>query len=101
MFLLYCRKELKDPDQLYSTLKTILQHVKVNDRHTHTHADVENLHTHNFYYSYQVFLDATEPPERLAVHGASEENGGPRLLPGHPLPNGCVHEHEHGSVLTA
>lgn len=35
-YLTYFRKELKDPDQLYSTLKTILQHVKVRDRHTHT-----------------------------------------------------------------
>lgn len=33
--LLYFRKELKDPDQLYSTLKTILQHVKVRDTNTH------------------------------------------------------------------
>lgn len=30
------RKELKDPDQLYSTLKTILQHVKVRGTHTCT-----------------------------------------------------------------
>ena len=29
--LICCRKELKDPDQLYSTLKTILQHVKVRE----------------------------------------------------------------------
>ena len=31
--LVCCRKELKDPDQLYSTLKTILQHVKVRELH--------------------------------------------------------------------
>lgn len=36
LFLSYCRKELKDPDQLYSTLKTILQHVKVSETYTHT-----------------------------------------------------------------
>lgn len=36
VYLFYLRKELKDPDQLYSTLKTILQHVKVKGQQTCT-----------------------------------------------------------------
>uniref|UniRef100_A0A673ZUM4 Histone acetyltransferase n=1 Tax=Salmo trutta TaxID=8032 RepID=A0A673ZUM4_SALTR len=35
-------KELKDPDQLYSTLKTILQHVKVRGTHTCTQLSHQN-----------------------------------------------------------
>lgn len=37
-YLSRVRKELKDPDQLYSTLKTILQHVKVKRRGLCAHA---------------------------------------------------------------
>ena len=31
-----------------------------------------------------------ESPERVALHGAREEDGGSRVLPGHPLPHGYV-----------
>lgn len=41
-------------------------------------------------YSYQVVLYVVESPERLAVHGASEENRGAGVLPGHSLPHGYV-----------
>lgn len=83
------RKELKDPDQLYSTLKTILQHVKVRGR---SHIDMQRAPvTHKrALFSPDGSLCVSESPERLAVHGASEENRGTWVLPSDSLPHGYV-----------
>lgn len=97
LFYFYFRKELKDPEQLYTTLKSILQHVKVKDK------PVKTCTPHLFMFL-NSSLHVSEPPKRLALHGTREENRGTGLLPSHSLSHGYVlstnEEPTHVSLLS-
>lgn len=68
-------KEPKDSDQLYSTLKTILQQVKVSASSSLPSVKISKYFPiWSFHIRYLTFFFTKEPSKRLALHGTCEEN---------------------------